>query len=97
MLTRRSLENLKAHGICCFNELPRLHSVLHEMQLLYCNSQVHAPPSNPTVEDNLYENTPVHEYDLNSILPAPNEPLRTELVALEPLIVSSIPRGNSVH
>ncbi|GLB41558.1 hypothetical protein LshimejAT787_1001580 [Lyophyllum shimeji] len=39
-----------------------------------------------TINDDLHEFTPVDEYDLNSFLPPPKNPLRTERVALEPLI-----------
>ncbi|KAF5379534.1 hypothetical protein D9615_006543 [Tricholomella constricta] len=53
----------------------------------YYNSQKQIP-TRPTVtiNDDLHEFTPVHEYDLNSYLPSPPDPLRSDLVALEPLI-----------
>jgi hypothetical protein len=66
------------------------------MSLSYRNNQVYAPRSNVTVEDDLYETTPVHNYDLNSILPAPSRRLETNLVAVEPLIVSSEPCEDSL-
>ncbi|RDB18454.1 hypothetical protein Hypma_000269 [Hypsizygus marmoreus] len=52
----------------------------------YCNSQVFAPHPSVTINDDLHENTPASEYDLNSFLPPPSEPLHTNLVRVEPLI-----------
>lgn len=60
---------------------------LQEMSPSYHNSQVYAPRADVTAEDDLHENTPVEDYDINSILPVPETPLRTDRVALEPLIV----------
>lgn len=55
----------------------------------YYNSQVFAPRSEVTIDDDLYEQTPVEEYDLNTFLPPPTRPIHTDLVRLEPLIVCS--------
>ncbi|KAG5636617.1 hypothetical protein H0H81_007385 [Sphagnurus paluster] len=53
----------------------------------YFNSNKgYQPPPPVTVNDNLHEFTPIHEYDVNSFLPLPSKPLRTNLVALDPLI-----------
>ncbi|EKM52150.1 uncharacterized protein PHACADRAFT_262662 [Phanerochaete carnosa HHB-10118-sp] len=41
-------------------------------------------PIQPT--DDLHEKTPVADYDLNSLVPPPPEPLTTDLVTLEPLV-----------
>ncbi|KAG8734694.1 hypothetical protein FRC10_011532 [Ceratobasidium sp. 414] len=55
----------------------------------YLNSQT-LPPSHLPVKDTepLFENTPPEEYDLNSIIPVPINPLETVLVRVEPLIPS---------
>ncbi|KAF8168671.1 hypothetical protein K438DRAFT_246482 [Mycena galopus ATCC 62051] len=53
--------------------------------MTYLNSQKLVPRPVPAL-DNLHEFTPVGEYDLNSVLPAPNGPLETALVTVEPFI-----------
>ncbi|KAF9014729.1 acyl-CoA N-acyltransferase [Hymenopellis radicata] len=50
----------------------------------YLNTYRPAPLPAPFVE--LHENTPVQEYDLNSVLPVPQSPLETEKLRIEPLI-----------
>ncbi|GJE91545.1 GNAT family N-acetyltransferase [Phanerochaete sordida] len=46
-----------------------------------------AEPSVPVLPtDDLHETTPVAEYDLNSVIPPPPAPLKTDLVLLEPLV-----------
>ncbi|KAF7375456.1 Gnat family [Mycena sanguinolenta] len=51
----------------------------------YLNTQKLVPRLVPTL-NNLHEFTPVEEYDLNSVLPAPKAPLETTLVIVEPFI-----------
>ncbi|KAJ7082900.1 hypothetical protein B0H15DRAFT_433698 [Mycena belliarum] len=52
---------------------------------MYRNTQKLLPRPSPAL-NNLHEATPAAEYDLNSVLPAPNGPLETHLVTVEPFI-----------
>ncbi|KAJ6560969.1 hypothetical protein B0H10DRAFT_2366792 [Mycena sp. CBHHK59/15] len=51
----------------------------------YLNSQKLVPRAS-TVPNELHETTPAAEYDLNSLLPAPDGELATPLVSVEPFI-----------
>ncbi|KAJ7921390.1 hypothetical protein B0H13DRAFT_1985300 [Mycena leptocephala] len=51
----------------------------------YLNSQRLVPRPVPEL-DNLHEFTPVEDYDLNSVLPAPKGPLETALVIVQPFV-----------
>lgn len=62
----------------------------HVTMTKYLNTQTLPLPRPPILDtDPLFEATPPEEYDLNSIIPIPKQPLETNLVRVEPLIVSS--------
>lgn len=48
------------------------------------NSLANPPPPRPVVgdDDNLFENTPPEEYDINSYIPVPPKPLEDWMIRL---------------
>ncbi|KAG8927951.1 hypothetical protein FRC02_007570 [Tulasnella sp. 418] len=55
------------------------------------------PPirSIPTEDDELFENIPPEQYDLNTVIPVPQKTLETHLVRIEPMVPSL--HGDALH